>query len=211
MVWATVGGMLAGSIVAVLVMSGWESEPDPITGDEAEAMFVAAWERSERGTYYVESTFLRVMADGRELESPVEVVRRPPDYLRFQFGGVDGRLGGRPVVCTSDPDGVVACDLARTPPVPHDDLVDEVMSRWEGYFEGDVPLYRVSTEGDGCFDLRLARFELEPPYGTYARFCFDEATGAVTETEIRREEGTDFVEAVQVRAQVSDADFQLPS
>jgi len=189
----------------------WDTEPDRITGDDAEALFVAAWERSERGTYYVESTFHRVMADGRELESSLEVVRRPPDYLRFQFGGVDGRLGGRPVVCTSDPDGVVDCELGNNAPVPHDELVEDVVGRWEGYFEGDVPLYRVSTAGDGCFELRLARFELEPPYGTFARFCFDEATGAVTETEIRREEGTDFVEAVQVRAQVSDADFQLPS
>lgn len=210
--WASLGGIISGCLLAGLFVADWASEPaEPVTGDEAAEAFMAAWERSERGTYYVESTFHRVMATGRELESTYEVVQRPPDTLRFQLGGVDGRIGGRPVACAEEPDESVSCTVTDTEPVPHDRLVAEHLEAWDSLLAGPQRLYRVEQHADGCFVLTLTRFELVPPYGNYARFCFDAATGAVLESEVRRNEGTDYVEAVRIRAQVSDADFALPS
>jgi hypothetical protein len=207
--WGTAGGLLCGGLVALLVVSTWTDEPEVTTGPDAAAEFVAAWERSLVGTYFVASDFRRVTPNG-ELEGRHEVAQRPPDVVRRQFGALDGRIGDHPIVCSSDPDGRVSCSRGSAELPPYEEEVADQVAAWHNYFTGDHPIYRVETTGDGCFDLRLSLLIAVPPYGERARFCFDEATGAVIYTEVRRDEGTDVLEAVQVRP-VSDADFALPS
>jgi hypothetical protein len=219
--WATFGGVLSGCLLAGVVIAGWTSPPEePVTGDEAVAQFLKAWERSERGTYHVTSTFRREMSTGRELASTLEVVQRPPDHLRFQLGGVTGSVDGHPVVCSSVVDGAsagvpsvtaeVECTLGETTSRPYDEVVDENMAAWDTLLRGRSRLYRVETKGDGCFSLIITRLEYVPPYGNFARFCFDPETGAVVESEVRRNEGTDYVRAVDIDPVVDDRDFALP-
>lgn len=206
---ATVAGVVAGLAVATLVVATWDPEPETITGEEAAQAFVQAWDRSKRGTFTVVSDFRRTTPNG-ELETTHQLSQSPPDVVRRQFGAIDGQLGGHPIVCTRDPRDEVSCVQGATDLAPWDEQVRAEVDRWAGYLTGDVPLYRVETAGDGCFDLRLARVFPSPPYGRRARFCFDEATGAPTYSEIRRDEGTDVLEATQVRSTVSAADFALP-
>ena len=61
----------------------------------------------------------------------------------------------------------------------------------------------------GATTLELVRPTALPTYGTSARFCFDDATGAVRELIQRRDGSTDTFEATVVRGDVSPADFSL--
>jgi hypothetical protein len=210
LVWGTTGGVLCGAALALAVVATWEQPVETVTGDEAATQFVEAWERSMLGTYYVASEFRRTTPNG-ELENTHEIAQRPPDQVIRQFGGLDGRIGDHPIVCSSDPDERVSCVRGDVDLPPYAETVDEAVGRWADYFAGELPLYRVETEGDGCFDLRLARVFPAPPYGRFARFCFDDATGAIVYSEIRKDEGTDVREAFEVRAEVSDEDFALPN
>ena len=207
--WATTGGVVAGAALGLLVIVSWDIEPETVSGDAAAADFVAAWDRSLRGTYYVASEFHRTTPNGN-LDSVHELARRPPDVVRRQFGGLAGRIGDHPIMCSTDPDEQVSCIRGDVELDPYEESVEDEVARWDDYFDGQVPLYRVETRGDGCFDLTLTQMFPAPPYGRYARFCFDDATGAIVYSEIRKDEGTDVQEAIEVRSAVTDADFALP-
>jgi hypothetical protein len=209
-VLAAAGGVIAGLALTALIVADWGPEPETVTGEAAEQAFVAAWERSRLGTYYVAREIRRTTPSG-ELESVHELAQRPPDVMRRQFGAVDGRIGNRPITCTVDPEDQERCAQGSGELPSYEDEVAEEIARWDNYFVGTVPLYWVEMRADGCFDLRLTRLSPSPPYGNWSRFCFDEATGAMVYAEIHRDEGTDLLEAVEVRAQVSDADFAVSS
>ena len=88
-------GLVVGALVVgvVVVLQGDDEPPPPDHASSAYA-FVQAWERSRQGTFVVLSEFHRETEAGGDLDSPVELVQRPPDYLRRQFGSVEGRLDG---------------------------------------------------------------------------------------------------------------------
>ena len=212
----TILGLAAGvavcAAVALVVLLPDDPRDETVTGDEAATAFVEAWAASKWGTYHVESTFRREMADGSELVDGVVLSQDPPDFVRLQFGGVDARIDDKPVLCPADPDGegTMLCTKGETE-TTYEELVEAELGRWDNYFfEGDLPLYSVHTSGDGCFDLSLTIVYPEPPYGNAARFCFDEATGAMVFARVERDEGTDTTEAVEIRAQVRAADLALP-
>lgn len=205
---AAAGGVLSGLALTAVMASNWRPEPEPVTGDPAEEAFVAAWERSRLGTFYVASEFHRTTPNG-ELESVHEVAQRPPDVVRREFGGIEGRIGNRSISCTLDPDDRERCTQGGADLPPYDEEVAEEVARWDNYFVGSVPLYRVEMHEDGCFDLSLTRLSPSPPYGNWARFCFDDATGAMVYAEVHRDEGTDLLEAIEVRSSVSDADLAI--
>jgi hypothetical protein len=68
----------------------------------------------------------------------------------------------------------------------------------------------VVADGD-CFELSQVRPLPAPPYGTAARFCFDDETGAITYIRVERDEATDVTEATSVRAEVRDSDLRPPA
>ena len=206
--WLPVGVALlalVGAIVAAVVMGS----PATIRGPRAARAFLAAWEQSLRGTYVVEYRFTRVLADGRRFEGSTTLAQRPPDRLFVGLGTVDGTVDGRLVDCTTDPTGVLRC-FSGAPAGDYDDEVASEMDRLRPYVEGDDPLYRTSWDGEECFALALLLDLSTAPYGTSARFCFDDATGAPTVTTVRKAEGTDTSEAVSLRTEVTDDDFEVP-
>lgn len=197
--------LAAGAVVWVTTRRA-DDHPDP---DAAAARFVDAWERSRLGTYVVAGISTRITPDGGELVSPVELVQRPPDYIRRQFGGADARLGDRPVNCSTTPEGTVECHRGESERT-YEELVADEVERWAGYFSGDPEgLYRVDEYLEGCFELTLTRAYPSPPYGDLARFCFDPGTGAIIFSEVRRDEATDTTEMTEIRPEVSDADLVL--
>lgn len=76
-----------------------------------------------------------------------------------------------------------------------------------------IGLYRVGVAPEaGCFELFQKILYPDPPYGSYATFCFDPDTGAMTKLE--RHLANDVVEtlkAVRVVTQVGPADFDTAS
>jgi hypothetical protein len=209
-----IAGLVVGVGLAALVVSsldvGSGSDSDVVSGEPAAREFVAAWERSKLGTYFVVSDYLRETPAG-ELTDSLQLAQRPPDYIRSQFGNVEARLGDAPVSCYTVPTGEVSC-IQGVAETTYAEIVEEEVGRFDNYFfNRAVPLYRVQTTGDGCFDLILTQVFLSPPYGESATFCFDEETGAVIFSEIRQIEGTTTTRAVEVRGEVTDADFLLPA
>ena len=110
-VGAVAGVVVGAAVVATLVATGVLSLPRREGGDPR-AELVAAYERSRTATFVVESDFERRMDSGAVLRSAQLVAQRPPDRVVRQFGGIDGIVGGRSVLCTTTPDGGFTCRAA---------------------------------------------------------------------------------------------------
>jgi hypothetical protein len=101
-------------------------------------------------------------------------------------------------------------------PADYDDAVRQELDAFREWFTPPGtnlrPRYRVVRDGEpGCFDLILAVPGAEAPYGTDARLCFDEATGAPRLSERRFDNGViETDRADTILTTVSDADLALP-
>jgi hypothetical protein len=72
-----------------------------------------------------------------------------------------------------------------------------------------IGLYRVGYAPDpGCFEFFQKSLYPDPPYGSYAKFCFDAETGAMTQLERRlANDVVESLKAVKVVPQVSPIDL----
>jgi hypothetical protein len=216
---ATVAGLVAGVVItAGLVIAGPLHLPPRVDRSDARDGFLAAWERSRRGTFLVRGTFERRQPGGAVLSSPTELIQRPPDRLVRRFGGVSGTIGGREIACSSDTGELrcIAPDDATGAPTSYDEAVGGELAAFRDWFTPPGPnlrpRYRVVRAAEaGCFDLVLAVPGAEAPYGTDARLCFDEATGAPRSSERRFENGViESDRADTIITSVSAADLALP-
>jgi hypothetical protein len=74
--------------------------------------------------------------------------------------------------------------------------------------DGPNPVYAVDRADDGCFALAQLRVEPRAPFGVEARFCFDGATGAPTDTRVHYAGGIIEVLAVtELTSTVRDEDL----
>ena len=201
--------LLAACVVAFVIGTPARS----LRGDAAARALLDTWRQSRSATFVVDSDFSRTLPDGRQLKDSTRIVQRPPnDRLTFGFGSIAGRLGGRVYRCAGQPDNAPTC-LTSTAAPDYAAEVDGEVAVLAGYVQGPRPLYRVVDFADSpgaCFRLELALELPAPPYGRQALFCFDRATFAPTLTVIVRAEATDRTQARTVRAQVTDADLQVP-
>ena len=85
-------------------------------------------------------------------------------------------------------------------------MADE-LAAWRSYLTGPNPLYELTGDGAGCFDLVQVAPYPDPPYGEAARLCFDPESGALR--YLRRELPTavEEQEALLIRTEVTDADL----
>ena len=74
---------------------------------------------SAQGVYVIAPTPFH--PDGRTLFSSSQLVQRPPDRILRQFGGIDGQIGGHPVICSTDQHDVFTCRTGTTAVPPADD------------------------------------------------------------------------------------------
>ncbi|MEL7208124.1 MAG: hypothetical protein AAGK32_07820, partial [Actinomycetota bacterium] len=223
--WPVLGVLAALVLVglAVAVVSGGDGDDPPPadteTGPEVVERFVDDFESSLTGTFEVRSTFTRLQGEQQVGSADVRVVQRFPDRLTFRGDSVSGRLDGRAVTCEGT--GSDASCLAGTEPVDAERDVEEQVAAIEEYVTGPSPLYsvlahepseatRLGGEEDRCYALDLLRQLPVAPYGTFADFCFDPATGAPTLLRVERPEAVDVTAATQVTAEVTDADLRLP-
>lgn len=146
--------------------------------------FVLAWERYRSATYVAVAELQRSTTEGAELQLPHIVVQNTT--RRVLSNGLE----------TRDDDISDGATLAVE------------IARWHGYFEGEIPLYRLERDDD-CFNLRLARVIHAPPYGQAAQFCFDPLTGALAYSIVERAEGTEELRLVWARHEVVEPDFDL--
>jgi len=209
-----IAGLLVAVVAALFLepaavtppVSGPQSAVDP----HAVHDFLAAWRRSKTVTYAAEQTFRREFDDGRAFASESTIVQRPPDRLVSGMGIVEGQLGGHAVRCATGGDGKPAC-FTGADPFDYAGELDEEIAALRSYLLGGPPLYAIAAAPGGCFELTQARDYPLPPYGSFARFCFDPSTGAAVRIEIHRPGSVDTTVTGTIRTEVTDADFVLPA
>ena len=155
--------------------------------DDAVEAFVGAWERSLRATFVRSGTFeRRSEVTGAAITSEDVLAQRPPRRLHRQLGGVNGRDDRRLILCPAGPEGEEAppCSTGDAAGPTYEEDVVTTVENLRGYVEGPNPVYAVERVGDGCFELTQLRVEPRVPFGVEARFCFDQATGAPTDTRV---------------------------
>ena len=192
--------VVLGAVALVVTLTGdddpeearfAELEPSrfpPVTHDDAAARaLVDAWSRWRTATFVSSGSWTRILdADpDAPLTGDVYSAQDPP--RRFQV-----RLDGASSI--DDPD-----DYQST-------LVAEI-SLVGGYVIGDARLYDVADVGDGCFHAELIVAALGSPWGRWAEYCFDEATGALELARVRRQSAVDIERHDAIRADVGDSDF----
>lgn len=200
--------IVAIAVAAAVVLLDDDGDDGGSTPSDAVDEFLDAYERSRTETFVVEQRFTRTTPGGQQLSFDRRLVQQPPDDRLVVGGGAaEGRLDGRVVRCSTAPDGTSRCD--EGPPAgPYDEEVEAELAELQQLVVGESPVYVVERGEPGCYALRLRVVIPSPPYGELAGFCFDEATGAPTRVEVRREEATDVTEAVDIRTQVTEADLR---
>ncbi len=200
--------LVTGALVAVLPDEDAEGDAGD-TREEVAAGFVAAYDRSRTATFAADQTFTRTPPEGGEgLAYDRRLVQRPPDDRLLVGGGAaEGRVDGRVVRCSTGPDGTSRCDEGPLAPGWDDEVAAEVEDL-RALVEGDRPVYEVRPGEPGCWSLHLRLDVPSPPYGTFAGFCFDAATGAPTRFEVRRPEATDLVVTTSIRTEVTASDLR---
>ena len=204
-------GVLVGIAVAAAGLAWWAGRDDDrtITGAEATDAFVEAYTRSLDATVLIEGEQTRTLADGRTLSSAYLVAQRPPDRLQRSLGSTAGVVNGRTVNCGTPAGGRYTCGatgVAESPEVRR----ATVLGALETYVRGDDPVYSVTSDEKGCFELVRRRTELDATFGQGADLCFDARTGGIRRLEVHREGGaTDVMLATRLTSDVSNADFDL--
>jgi hypothetical protein len=212
--WLVVGSFAAALVLAVITTHDTALRPGDRPDDGAAAEgFIEAWERSRRATFVRTGTFeRRSEVTGSSISSEDVLVQRPPQRLHRQLGGVSGRDDRQLLVCPSAPAGATPneCTLGEpTGPTYEEDVTSEVAAL-RTLVTGANPVYAVGAGSEaGCFDLVQLRVEPRAPFGREARFCFDGATGAPTNSRVAYEGGiVEVVVVTELRGEVDDEDLE---
>ena len=212
--WVIVG-LFAAAIVVVFATTpdGGVQPGDRAGDDDAASDFVEAWERSRQATFVRTGTFERRSdVTDAAISSEDLLAQRPPERLHRQLGGVDGRDDRRIIVCPAQPgdDGDPAdCVFGEPAGATYDEDVADEVAALRTLVEGATPVYAVERAGDGCFALEQLRNEPRAPFGIEASFCFDDATGAPTDSQVRYAGGiVEVIAVTSITGTVDDADLQ---
>ena len=212
--WVLVGLWAAALLAVTVTTEDGDLRPGDRGADaEAAAAFVAAWQRSLEATFLRTATFeRRSESTGAVITSEDVLAQRPPARRHQQLGGVEGRDGRRPIVCVGVDDETGAperCTFGESTLPTYETDVETTIAALRTQVEGPEPVYAVVDLGEGCFELALQRIEPRASFGQAARFCFDEETGAPTNSRVEYAGGIAEVLAVtSVSDEVSDADLQ---
>ena len=207
LVLVVAGVVVAAGAIWILGRDG--DSVDTEGGTEAADALVAAYTRASTRTYRIEGELTRTLEDGRTLRSAYLAVQRPPDNLRRSLGSTEGEVGGRSVNCSTPDGGSYTC-AASGAAKPWPQQRQEILDALEVYVHGDDPVYAVSRDDTGCFDLVRRRTEEDASFGERARLCFDDRYAGYRRLEVHHDAGaTDVMLADVVTDQVTDADFDL--
>ena len=211
--WLVVGLYAASLVGVALTTEDGRLRPGDRGADAgaAEAL-VIAWERSRTATFLRFGTFERHSEQtGATIGSADVLAQRPPRRLHRQLGGVEGRDDRRAIVCPGAPSGEAPppCSYGEPTGSSYAEDVEAEVAGLRSLVTGEEPVYAVARGAPGCFSLAQLRSEPRAPFGLEARFCFDDATGAPTDSRVRYAGGIVEVFAVtEIRASVRDADLE---
>ncbi|MEQ8841578.1 MAG: hypothetical protein RIB98_11400 [Acidimicrobiales bacterium] len=219
-----VGGVVAG-VVAVLAVAalvlGDDEDAAPTEGielsfpaiehdDEAAEALVVAWHRWRTATFVTIGTWTRTL-DGDEdpLTGDSFLAQDPPRRVVVRLGAVIESIDGSTVTCDDPTEPVIVPGCTEVAGgSSYGERLRTEMSLVLNYARGDDRLYDVAT-ADGCFQVALREAALRSPWGRAAEFCFDDETGALASSRVRRQSAIDTEITSVIRTEVTDDDFGL--
>lgn len=204
-------GIVAGCmVVGALLVTGVIAPPLRFSEGDATEAFMTAWKRSRTGTFVVESEWKRIKSNGDELVSATLLAQEPPKRLRRQLGTLSADIDGKHVECITNPEGIYGCsDGIPLRSSFDDDLKKEMDDLRDHFYSTKPPIYRVRTDGHGCFELVQTRPYPNPTFGRLAQLCFDEDTGALRYSERWFENIREVQRARTIHTKVLPSDFDL--
>ena len=179
-------------------------EHDPQAAED----LVVAWNRWRTATFVSVGTWTRTLDDSDEpLTGQAYTAQEPPRRVVVRLGAVIESIDGSVVTCDNPEEPVIVPGCSEVEGVlSYDDRLRSEMSLVLNYVIGDQRIYDVA-DVDGCFQVELIPAALRSPWGRAARFCFDEASGVLQSSRVRRQSAVDEEITLSIRADVSDADF----
>ncbi len=211
-----VGVVVALGVFALFILDAADSGDPPETSfpaidhDEVSADgLVAAWTRWRTATFVSEGIWTRTI-DGVDepLTGPVYTAQRPPRRLVVRLGSTVEEIDRTVATCdASDDDVIVPGCTAGDSGISFDDRVAAELLLVGGYVDGDRRLYDVDRGEPGCYRVELIAPILAAPWGRWAEFCFDPASGALASARVLRPSAIDLEVINIIRTEVTDADF----
>lgn len=212
-VWLTAGADADGADGAAVAADGpavieGVSFP-PVDHDvDAAAALVEAWARWRTATFVSIGTWTRTVDSMAEpLTGEVYVAQEPPRRLVVRLGAVVERTGGTVAACSPVEEDTVPPACLAGEGLGYDELVDRELGLVRQYVGGETRIYDVGVDEHGCFEAELFGPALASPWGRWARFCFDDGSGALQSALIRRPSAIDVESTHTIRTDVTDADF----
>ena len=212
--WVVVGCYAAALVAATVTTDHTALRPGDRPDDgAAAAAFIDAWERGRNATFLRTGTYERRSdVTGSAISSEDVLAQRPPRRLHRQLGGIDGRDDRRTLSCPSTPSGDPPADCTLGDPggPSYAEDVEREVAALQTLLGGPTPVYAVGAGPEpGCYELVLLRVEPRAPFGREARFCFDAATGAPTNSRVAYEGGiVEVIAVTELRGEVSDAELE---
>jgi hypothetical protein len=223
-VWIVVGGIGIGLLAVLGIAAVVWGDSGPATDaasreieltfpavehDESAAeSLVVAWNRWRTSTFVSSGTWTRTL-DGSDspLSGDVYVAQDPPRRLVVRLGSVTEQIDGTLTVCDGSGDEIIVPGCGEvTTSRSYDDRVRSEMSLILRYVIGDARIYDVARV-DNCFQVELLPAALRSPWGRAAEFCFDDESGALRSSRVRRQSAVDVETTTVIRTEVTEADF----
>lgn len=219
-------GLLFGFVAALVIGAIVIDEPSPVVSEgravdnrfpavdhdpEAATELMAAWLRWRTATFIADGTWSRTLdAGGQPLTGPVHIVQDPPRRLVQRLGSTVELFDDAVASCEPADDGTdpVAPCVSGSSGLTYQQRVDSELALVRAYVTGESRIYDTGRGLiDGCYRAELNAAALGSPWGRWAEFCFDPASGALLSSRIRRQSAID-VEFDEVTSTVvADSDF----
>lgn len=212
-------GVVLGGVAALGIyawqLHGTESPDAPATSfpavehDSAVVPgFIDDWARWRLATFVSEGTWSRSV-DGIDepLTGPLYTVQDPPRRLVVRLGTTVEQVDDRIASCDSSDEEIIAPVCLAGTGLSYSERVDAEMRLVLGYVRAETRIYNLRQGDDGCYQLELTAPVLASPWGKWAEFCFDEASGALRRAVVRRQSATDVELTVLIRTDVTPDDF----
>lgn len=173
---------------------------------------IEAWRRWRTATFYSRGSWERRLDGGDSpLRGEVLTVQDPPRRTVVRLGSLVELIDDAVRTCDAEAGGALAPSCLRGQGgLGYADRVAAEMVRVESYVRGDGRPFDVDFGSDsGCYRVENRTLLPAAPWGLWAEFCFDPESGAMASARVRRDSAVDTEVMVEIRTEVTEADFEL--
>jgi hypothetical protein len=220
-------GVSLGVLIGIGLFALLDDEPEPVSSptrpasssfppvdhdEQAAAELLAAWERWRTATFFARGSWERRLDSGEPpLRGPVLTVQDPPRRAVVRLGSLVELVDGSVRSCDAELEGTIlpGCPTGGSG-LSYDARVTQELALVADYVSGDQRPFDVGFgRADNCYRTENRALVPAAPWGLWAEFCFDAETGAMESARVRRQSAVDTEVMVEIRAEVTESDFDF--